>query len=60
MIFVFDGDLIWGKGEALILPNEMCGQTFLLKAKVDADILQYIRSALNMPNRARDRQMCLQ
>ncbi len=53
-LFVFDGDLLWREHEPLILPNEMCGQTFLVKTKLDADIFQYIRSALDLPNPARD------
>jgi hypothetical protein len=59
-LFVFNGDLMWCEYETLILPDKMCGQTFLVKSRLDLNIFQYIRSSLDILNPAGDGQMCLQ
>ena len=59
-LFVFNGDLMWCEYETVILPDKMCGQTFLVKSRLDLNIFQYIRSSLDILNPAGDGQMCLQ
>src|SRR5258707_1027073 len=34
-LFVFNGDLMWCEYETLILPDKMCGQTFLVKSRLN-------------------------
>src|ERR1700704_3951676 len=36
-LFVFDRDLMWCEHETLILPDQVCDQTFLVKSALDSN-----------------------